>query len=152
MSVRGKRTGQLIGGIGGAILIAALFMPWADAAETSKSAWDLMPGPAVVCVIAGLAGIGGLVTRGRVGFFRPDVSFSGAADLLSVAASLMIAWLLVFDLPTGSSAGAGIFVALGAAIVMACAVGDYGPFRGAPLFPPLRNETGDSSRDVKRSP
>ena len=128
-----SKSRELIAGVGGAILIGSLFLTWAGDA----SAWNLMPGPAVVCAMAGLTAITCALSRGRIGFFRPDISVGGAADLLSVATAVMIAWLLLFDLPSGTSAEAGLYVALAAAIAIFMAVGDYAPFRGAPVFPRL---------------
>lgn len=127
-----SRSRELIAGASGVILIVALFLPWADDAN----AWDLMPGPAAICAIAGITALVCALTRGRIGVFRPDVSVGGAADLFSVVAAIMIAWFLI-DLPDGASTEAGIFVALAAACAIFMAVGDYASFRGAPAFPRL---------------
>ena len=115
-------------GIAGLALIVAAFLPWADGA----SAWDLEPGIAVLCVLAGAAALVGAATDGQIGVFRPDVSSSGAADLLNVAAMLTVGAFLLFD---GGSAEAGAYLALASAVVAACGSADWRPLKGAPLFP-----------------
>jgi hypothetical protein len=60
---------------------------------------------------------------------------NGAADLLSVVATILLLWLILFDFPAGASQEVGVFLALAAAIAIAAGVGDYSPLRGAPLFP-----------------
>ena len=92
---------RVVAGIGGIVLIGALLLPWTESGAVTETGWDLVPGPALVCVIAGLAAIATALTGGRITFFRPDVSLTGAADMFSVASSLMIGWLLLFDFPAG---------------------------------------------------
>ena len=128
---------ERLAGVTGTVLIGSLFVPWAEVRGGDASAFDLMPGGATVCVVAGLTAIFCAVTKGRVGFFRPDVSVGGAADILSVAAAVAITWLLLFELPEGASASVGIYLALGAACATFTVVGDPAPFRGAPVFPRL---------------
>jgi hypothetical protein len=115
------------------VLIGALLLPWTETGAVTESGWELIPGPALVCVIAGLAAIGTALTGGRITFFRPDVSLIGAADMFAVASSLMIGWLLAFDLPQGASLRPGAYAALGAAVAVACVVADWNPvFRAMP--------------------
>lgn len=59
----------------------------------------------------------------------------GAADLLGLVATTLLAWLILFDFPSGASREVGVFLALVAAIAIAGGVGDYSTLRGAPLFP-----------------
>jgi hypothetical protein len=60
---------------------------------------------------------------------------NGAADLLAVVATVVVAWLLLFDFPPGASRANGGYLALASTITIAGGVGDYSPLRGAPLFP-----------------
>ena len=127
--------GRLICGTGGAVLIVSLFLPWAGGADGDLSGWELWTMADVFLLIVGLAAIGTAFTGGRFGLFRPDLSLSGAADLLGVVATVLLAWLAIFDFPEGSSREIGVFLALIGAMAVAGGAGDYGTLRGAPLFP-----------------
>jgi len=124
---------RLVIGGGGALLIGSLFMPWA----TGRSGWELLTTTDVFLLIVGVVALAAAATGGRIGLFRPDVSLNGAADLFAVVATVVLAWLAIFDFPDGASRGAGIFVALAASVAIAGAAGDYRVLRGAPLFPRL---------------
>jgi hypothetical protein len=110
-------------------LIVSLFLPWVDLGGTSQSGWALSTMADVFFLIAGLVAIGALLTGGRIGFFRPDVSLNGAADLLGVVATVLLAWLLLFDLPSGASAEAGLYLALAGAVAIMSGAGDYSVLR-----------------------
>jgi hypothetical protein len=127
--------GQLIAGAAGALLIVSLFLPWAGTPDVDRSGWELWTMADVFLLIAGVVAIGAAITGGRFGLFRPDLSLNGATDLLGIVATLLIGWLLIFDFPAGTSREIGVFLALIAAIGIACGVGDYRVLRGAPLFP-----------------
>ena len=127
--------GQLICGTGGALLIVSLFLPWAGAADVDLSGWELWTMADVFLLIVGLVAIGTALTGGRFGLFRPDLSLSGAADLLGVVATALLAWLVIFDFPKSASREIGVFLALIGAMAVACGAGDYATLRGAPLFP-----------------
>jgi hypothetical protein len=129
----GRAPLRLVIGGGGAVLIGSLFLPWAR----GRSGWELLTTIDVFFLVVGIVALAAAITGGRVGLFRPDVSLNGAADLLSVIASVLIAWLAIFDFPSGAGRGAGVFVALAAAIAIAGAAGDYRVLRGAPWFPRL---------------
>jgi Na+/melibiose symporter-like transporter len=116
----------------GAALIVSVFLPWADTTGESTTAWDLEPGIAVLCVLAGAAALVGAATNGQIGLFRPDVSSSAAADLLNVAATATVAAFVLFD---PASPAAGAYLALASAAVAACGSADWRVLRGAPLFP-----------------
>ncbi len=133
--------GQLICGTGGALLIVSLFLPWADGAGGGLSGWVLWTMADVFLLIVGLVAIGTALTGGRFGLFRPDLSLSGAADLLGVVATVLLAWLVIFDFPEGASREIGVFLALIGAMAVAGGAGDYATLRGAPLFPKT-SETG----------
>jgi hypothetical protein len=128
--------GQLICGLGGILLIVSLFLPWASAGDVEQDAWELWTMADVFLLVVGLTAVGAAVTGGRFGLFRPDLSLNGAADLLGVVATVLIAWLTFFDFPSGASREIGVFVALISAMAVAGGAGDYGTLRGAPLFPP----------------
>ena len=134
MSKRGPA--QLIAGAGGVLLIVSLFLPWADTGGASRSGWELWRMADVFFLIVGLVAIGTAITGGRFGVFRPDLSLNGAADLLGIVSTILLAWLIVFDFPEGASREVGVFLALISAMVVAGGAGDYGTLRGAPLFPP----------------
>jgi len=127
--------GQLITGAGGVLLIVSLFLPWAGNGGTSRTGFELLTVGDVFLLIVGLIAIATALTWGRYGVFRPDVSLNGAADLLSVVATILLLWLILFDFPTGASQEVGVFLALAAAIAIAAGAGDYSTLRGAPLFP-----------------
>jgi hypothetical protein len=129
------RGGHLIAGAGGVVLIASLFLPWAERAGVSRSGWELWTMADVYFLIVGLVAIATALTRGRIGVFRPDVTLIGAADLLAIVATVLLLWLLVFDFPAGADRGIGAFLALLAAVTIAAGAGDYRPLRGAPWFP-----------------
>jgi hypothetical protein len=127
--------GQIVCGTGGALLIVSLFLPWAGAADGDLSGWELWTMADVYLLIVGLAAIGAALTGGRFGLFRPDLSLSGAADLLGVVTTVLLAWLVIFDFPEGASREIGVFLALIGAMAVAGGAGDYATLRGAPLFP-----------------
>jgi hypothetical protein len=127
--------GQLICGTGGVLLIVSLFLPWAGAEDVDLSGWELWAMADVFLLIVGLVAIGTALTGGRFGLFRPDLSLSGAADLLGVVTTVLLAWLLIFDFPDGAGREIGVFLALIGAMAVAGGAGDYATLRGAPLFP-----------------
>ncbi len=135
MTERKLGPGQLITGAGGALLIVSLFLPWAGAGETHRTGFELLTIGDVLLLIVGLVAIATALTWKRYGLFRPDMSMNGAADLLGVVATILLAWLILFDFPSGASREIGVYLALLAAIAIAGGVGDYSTLRGAPLFP-----------------
>lgn len=135
MESSNRRVGPLIAGAGGVLLIASLFLPWAEKGGVSRSGWELWTMADVFFLIAGLCAIAAAITGGRVGVFRPDVTLIGATDLLGVVATMLMGWLLLFDFPAGADREIGAFLALIAAITIAGGAGDYRPLHGAPWFP-----------------
>ena len=117
------------------MLIVSLFLPWAGGADVTLSGWELWTMADVFLLIVGLVAIGMALTGGRFGLFRPDLSLGGAADLLGVVATVLLAWLVIFDFPEGASRDIGVFLALIGAMAVAGGAGDYATLRGAPLFP-----------------
>lgn len=127
--------GHSIVGAGGVLLIVSLFLPWASTDGISRTGFELWTMADVFLLIVGLVAIGAALTRGRIGLFRADVSVTGAADLLGVIATVLLAWLILFDFPAGASREIGTYLALVATIAIAGGAGDYSTLRGAPLFP-----------------
>lgn len=135
MTKKMPRHAQLTTGAGGVLLIVSLFLPWASTEGGDRTGFELLTMADVFLLIVGLVAIGAALTRGRFGIFRPDLSVNGAADLLGVVATILLAWLILFDFPAGASRQIGVFLALVSTIAIAGGVGDYSPLRGAPLFP-----------------
>lgn len=127
---------RLIAGVCGALLIASLFLPWADAAGDRQSSWQFNTVLAVYLVIAGLFGIATAITGGQYGIGRADVSLIGATDLLNTTAIVLLAWL-IFDFPENATRQAGVYGALVLVTITGLAVADYRPLRGAPWFAPI---------------
>ena len=130
MTTIAPRFGRLLAGVGGVALLVALFLPWAG----DRDGWELLRAADVLLVIVAICGIAAALSSGHYGFFRPDVSLNGAADMLAVAASVALGCLLLFDYPAGASPGAGAYLALAGAIAVACGAGD---FKVTSLFPRL---------------
>jgi membrane-bound metal-dependent hydrolase YbcI (DUF457 family) len=135
MTNKKPRRGQLIAGAGGVLLIVSLFLPWAGAEEADRTGFDLLTMGDVFLLIVGLVAIGAALTGGHFGLFRADLSLNGAADLLGVVATILVAWLILFDFPSGASREIGVFLALVATIAITGGAGDYSTMRGAPWFP-----------------
>jgi len=126
---------RLIAGVGGALLIASLFLPWADAAGVQQSGWQFNAVLAVYLGIAGVFGIATAITGGQYGIGGADVSLIGATGLLNTIAIVLLAWL-IFDFPEHATRQPGVYGALALATITDLAVADYRPLRGAPWFAP----------------
>lgn len=121
-------------GVAGSALAISGFLPWSDSDGVEATGWDVASGPAALGLIAGVVAVAAAATGGRIGLFRPDVSVRGAADVLGVASSVVLACVVLFDL---TDPAYGAFVALVAAVVVMGLSGDYRVLRGAPAFPSL---------------
>jgi hypothetical protein len=128
-------------GIAGAALALSGFLPWSESAGADAAGWDVASGPAALGLLAGLVAVAAAATGGRIGLFRPDVSMRGAADVLGVASSTVLACVVLFDLPGDPDYGA--FVALIAAVAVMGLSGDYRVLRGAPAFPSLSSDVDE---------
>jgi hypothetical protein len=127
--------GRLLAGVGGALLIVSLFLPWADSLDgASRNGLELLRTTDVFLVIVGVPGIAAAITGGRFGFFRPDLSLNATADILGVVATIVLGWLILFDFPSRASREPGVYLALIAAIAIACGAGD---FKVRSFFPSL---------------
>lgn len=118
------------------LLIGSLFMPWSDAAGVTHDGWQTLSVWDVFLVITGVSGIAAAVTGGRFGFFRPDLSLNGMTDILGVIAAVLIAWLILFHVPSGANWEVGLYLALVGATAVATGAGD---FRVRSLFPRMPN-------------
>jgi hypothetical protein len=108
-------------------------MPWSEsAAGASQSGWEVLTVSDVLFLITGLFGLAAAITGGRFGFFRRDLSLNGTTDILGLIAGILLAWLIVFDWPSGASRQAGVYLALVAAAAITTGAGD---FRVTSLFP-----------------
>src|SRR4051794_17503007 len=110
MDTSDRQRERLIIGAGGVAMLVSLFLPWAEAGSASETGWEFSTTSDIFFAITGVVAICAALSGGRVGLFRPDVSFNGAADMLSVVATVLLVWLVVFDWPEGASRGAGVFV------------------------------------------
>ena len=125
MTTINPRIGRLLAGCGGALLIASLFMPWSETAGITNDGWQTLSTWDVFLAITGVSGIAAAITGGRFGFFRPDLSLNGMTDIFGVIAGILIAWLLLFDFPSGADEGIGAYLALAGAIVVMTGAGDF---------------------------
>ena len=121
MSTINPGFGRLLAGGGGALLLASLFLPWADdSSGASRNGWELSATSDVLFVIVGVCAIAAAITGGRFGFFRPDVSLNGATDILAVVAAIVLGWLILFDFPSDATRAVGVYLALVGTLAVAC--------------------------------
>lgn len=128
---------RLIVGVGGAMSIASLFLPWAQVEGVNQTGWQFNTVAAVYFLIGGVFGIATAITGGQYGIGRPDVSLIGATDLLNTTAMVLLAWLIA-DFPDHATRHPGVFCALISVAITAFSVADYRPLRGAPWFAPIK--------------
>lgn len=142
---------RLVCGAAGASMIVALFLPWASVQGADRSAWELWRVTFPLCAIVAVCALTTAITGGRFGLFRPDVSIIGATDILSVATTVTLAWVLAYDFPAHASRQPGLILALISAAAAAFAVADYRPLRGAPMFARVVDHRSSSHRSERRS-
>lgn len=140
MSTVNPPLGRILTLAGGALLLVSLFLPWAGAGGDELNGWELWTMSDVFLLIVGGLALAAGLTGGRFGFFRPDLSLNATADIFGVAATIVLAWLILFDFPEGAGREAGVYLALVASIAIACGAGD---FRVTSLFPAI---PGDRNR------
>ena len=107
-------------------------MPWCDSVGVTHGGWQTLNAWDVFLVITGVSGLAAAVTGGRLGFFRPDLSLNGMTDIFGVVAGILIAWLILFDFPSGANRDVGLYLALAGAIAVMTGAGD---FRVKSMFP-----------------
>jgi hypothetical protein len=132
MSTINPALGRLLAGFGGTLLVVSLFMPWSDTAGVTHDGWQTLSAWDVFLMVTGACGVAAAVTGGRFGFFRPDLSLNGMTDIFGVIAGILIAWLILFDFPSGAGREAGLYLALVGAAAVATGAGD---FRVRSVFP-----------------
>ena len=135
MSTINPSLGRLLAGVGGALLIASLFMPWSGDSGVTRTGWEAVSVSDVFFLITGVCGIAAAVTGGRFGFFRRDLSLNGMTDILGVIASILLAWLILFDFPSGANRQVGVYLALVAAAAIATGAGDFRVTTLLPMMP-----------------
>jgi hypothetical protein len=135
MSTINPALGRVIAGFGGALLIAALFMPWSEAGGVTQSGWELATMSDVFFLITGACGLAVAITGARFGFFRSDLSFNAMTDIFGVVAAILIGWLILFDFPPEASREIGVYLALGGAAAIATGAGDFGVTSLYPRIP-----------------
>ena len=132
MSTINPALGRALAGLGGALLIASLFLSWSELHGQTRTGFETLAVWVVFVLITGVCGLVAAMSGGRFGFFRADLSFNAMTDIFGVVLTLLIGWLLVFDFPDGASRELGVYVALLGAAVVAMGAGD---FRVKSLFP-----------------
>ena len=80
MAVKTPTQIRLVAGVGGALLLTSLFLPWADSAGVRHTGWQFNTVLAVYLAIVGIFGISTAITGGQNGIGRADVSLIGATD------------------------------------------------------------------------
>lgn len=137
---------RLVCGMAGTAMVVALFLPWAEIQDADRVAWGLWKLTFPLCVALAGCALTTAITGGQIGLNRPDVSIIGSTDGLGVITTVTLAWLLFYDFPADASRQPALIVALISAAAAAFAAADYGPLRGAPLFPRLDDERGITPR------
>lgn len=132
MSTINPALGRALAGLGGALLVASLFLPWSELRGQTQTGFETLAVWDLFVLVTGICGLVAALTGGRFGFFRPDLSFNAMTDIFGVVLTLLVGALLVFDLPAGASAEAGAYLGLLGALVVATGAGD---FRVKSLFP-----------------
>jgi hypothetical protein len=125
MSTVNPPVGRLLAGSGGILLIVSLFIPWSEVTGVTRTGWETVSVWDVFVLITGVCGIAAAVTGGRFGFFRPDLSFNAMTDIFGVVLGVLIAWLILFDFPSGASREAGVYLGLAGAATVATGAGDF---------------------------
>ncbi len=117
--------GRLLAACGGILLIVSLFLPWSTTAGHAESGWDAVSVSDVFFLITGICGLAAGISGGRFGFFRRDLSMNAMTDIFGVVSGILIAWLILFDLPAGATREAGVYLALVGALTVATGAGDF---------------------------
>ncbi|BBZ11163.1 hypothetical protein [Mycobacterium branderi] len=136
---------RLVCGAAGAAMIVALFLPWAGVQGADRGGWELWKLTIPLCVVVAVCALTTAITGGQFGLMRQDVSIIGATDILGVATTLTLAWLLLYDF-RGHASQPALILALISAAAAAFAAADYRPLRGAPLFPRMADQRDSSHR------
>lgn len=133
MSTIDARLGRLTAGVGGALLLLSLFLPWSGLQGEKLSGWESLSLFDLFIAITGLCGLVAALTGGRFGFFRRDLSFNAMTDIFGVVIGSLLLWFVVADYPGDSGREPGVYLALVGAWIVATGAGD---FRVRTVFPP----------------
>ncbi len=134
MSTIKPALGRALAGLGGALLVASLFLPWSGLHGQTQTGFESLAVWDLFVLITGACGLIAALTGGRFGFFRADLSFNGMTDIFGVVLALLVGSLLLFEFPATASRDTGAYLALLGAITVATGAGD---FRVKSLFPAL---------------
>ena len=154
MSTVNPALGRWLAGCGGVLLIVSLFMPWSEVSGLTRTGWETVSVWDVFVVITGACGIAAAVTGGRFGFFRRDLSFNAMTDIFGVILVVLIAWLILFDFPSGAGREVGVYLALAGAAAVATGAGDFRVTSWFPRLPQMgpAGELGDEGQELGRAP
>jgi hypothetical protein len=139
MSTINPGVGRVLAGFGGVLLIASLFVSWSEVAGVTRTGWETLRTWDVFVLITGVCGIAAALTGGRFGFFRGDLSFNAMTDIFGVVLGILIAWMILFDYPSGVGHEIGVYLGLAGAVAVATGAGD---FRVTSLFPRMPQSGG----------
>ena len=132
MSTVNAALGRALAALGGALLVAALFLPWSGRGGQTETGFETLAVWDLLILVTGVCGLVAALTGGRFGFFRPDLSFNAMTDIFGVVLTVLIGALLLFEFPDGATREAGAYLALAGAVAVAAGAGD---FRVTSLFP-----------------
>lgn len=125
-----RRLGSALGGI---VLLASLFLPWAE----GLSGWELLTTADLAYAAAAAAALATALTGGQFGVFRADVSLIGLTDVLNVLSTVLLIVFLTAEAPADARFGA--YLALAGAVIAMFAVGEYRRPAGG-WFPRIRSD------------
>ena len=134
MSTINPALGRVLAALGGALLVASLFLPWSELDGQTRTGFEALAVWDLFVLITGICGLVAALTGGRFGFFRSDLSFNAMTDIFGVVLTVLVGWLLVFEFPADASREVGAYLALLGTAVVATGAGD---FRVTSLFPAL---------------
>ena len=84
MSTINPALGRALAGLGGALLVASLFLPWSELHGQTQTGFETLAVWDLFVLITGVCGLVAALTGGRFGFFRADLSFNGMTDIFGV--------------------------------------------------------------------
>jgi hypothetical protein len=118
MDVRRLRAGEWITGLGGALLLVALFLPWYDEGAVSPTGWQSFTVIDVVLAAVGLAALLVPVITAQQRAPAVPLAMEALVDLAGLVA-LVLVLIRVVNLPGDASArAAGLWVGLVATVVI----------------------------------
>jgi hypothetical protein len=120
MDLRRIRTGEVLAGIGGAALLASLFLPWFSSGGEGLDGWHSLRFTDLFVAVAGFLGLALPLISATQAKADLPISATATAALAGFVAGLLVAYRLLD--PLGEQRDTGIFLALaGAGVVFAAA-------------------------------